>query len=53
MAFSVVIGTTAPVTGNAFGGGWSAWVDDNGNGAYDEGETLLRTHEALSVERRC
>lgn len=44
---SVVVGASAPVTGNAFGGGWTIWVDDNGNGAYDAGETLLRTHEAL------
>ena len=44
---SVVVGASAPVTGNAFGGGWTIWVDDNGDGAYDAGETLLRTHEAL------
>ncbi len=44
---SVVVGASAPVTGNAFGGGWNVWVDDNGNGAYDAGEPLLRTHEAL------
>jgi type IV fimbrial biogenesis protein FimT len=43
----VVIGASAPVTGNAFGGGWNVWVDDNGNDAYDAGETLLRSHEAL------
>ncbi len=43
----VVLGAAAPVTGNAFGGGWDVWVDDNGNDAYDTGETKLRTHEAL------
>jgi len=43
----VVIGASAPVTGNAFGGGWNVWVDDNGNNVYDAGETLLRSHEAL------
>jgi prepilin-type N-terminal cleavage/methylation domain-containing protein len=43
----VIVGAKAPVTGNGFGGGWNVWVDDNGNGAYDAGETLLRTHEAL------
>lgn len=43
----VVIGASAPVSGNAFGGGWIVWVDDNGNDVYDAGETLLRSHEAL------
>jgi type IV fimbrial biogenesis protein FimT len=43
----VVIGASAPVSGNAFGGGWNVWVDDNGNDVYDAGETLLRSHEAL------
>jgi type IV fimbrial biogenesis protein FimT len=44
---SVVVGAIAPVTGNAFGGGWNVWVDANNNGAFDAGEVLLRTHEAL------
>ena len=44
---TVIVGAIAPVTGNGFGGGWNVWVDDNGNGAYDVGEALLRTHEAL------
>ena len=44
---SVVVGATAPASGNGFGRGWSVWVDDNGNGAFDTGETVLRTHEAL------
>jgi len=44
---TVIVGAIAPVSGNGFGGGWNVWVDDNGNGAYDAGETLLRTHEAL------
>jgi type IV fimbrial biogenesis protein FimT len=43
----VVVGASAPVTGNAFGSGWNVWVDDNGNNVYDAGETLLRSHEAL------
>ncbi len=43
----VVIGASAPISGNAFGGGWNVWVDDNGNDVYDAGETLLRSHEAL------
>jgi len=44
---TVIVGAIAPVTGNGFGGGWKVWVDENDNGAYDAGETLLRTHEAL------
>src|SRR5438477_2219672 len=44
---TVIVGAIAPVTGNGFGGGWNVWVDANDNGAYDAGETLLRTHEAL------
>src|SRR5271166_3593547 len=31
----VVVGATAPVAGNAFGGGWTVWVDSNGNGVFD------------------
>jgi type IV fimbrial biogenesis protein FimT len=44
---TVVVGAVAPVEGNGFGGGWNVWVDDNGNGLYDAGETLLRAHEGL------
>ena len=44
---TVVIGAVAPVSGNAFGGGWSVWVDTNGNGIQDSGEAVLRSHEAV------
>ena len=44
---TVIVGAIAPVSGNGFGGGWNVWADENDNGAYDVGETLLRTHEAL------
>ena len=43
----VMLSASAPVSGNAFGGGWSVWVDTNGNGSYDSGEPVLRNHEAL------
>ena len=43
----VVIAAIAPVSGNAFGKGWKVFVDANANGAFDTGETLLRTHDAL------
>ena len=43
----VVLSATTPTSGNAFGGGWTVWVDINGNGSLDTGEPLLRSHEAL------
>ena len=43
----VMLSAAAPTTGNAFGGGWTVWVDTNGNGSFDTGEPLLRSHEAL------
>jgi type IV fimbrial biogenesis protein FimT len=43
----VVLSATAPTSGNAFGGGWTVWIDINGNGSFDTGEPLLRSHEAL------
>ena len=43
----VMVSATAPTTGNAFGGGWTVWVDTNGNGSFDSGEPVLRSHEAL------
>ena len=43
----VVVAASAPITGNAFGGGWNVFVDVNGNGSFDSGETVLRSHEAL------
>jgi type IV fimbrial biogenesis protein FimT len=45
---TVMLSATAPVSGNAFAGGWSVWVDTNGNGSYDSSEPVLRTHEAIS-----
>jgi len=43
----VMLTATAPTTGNSFGAGWTVWVDTNGNGTFDTGEPLLRSHEAL------
>ena len=43
----VILSATAATSGNAFGGGWSVFVDTNGNGSFDTGEPLLRSHEAL------
>lgn len=44
---TVIIGAKAATSGNAFGGGWNVWVDNNANNAFDNGEPLLRTHEAF------
>jgi len=44
---TVILTATTPVSGNAFAGGWSVFVDSNGNGSFDSGETVLRSHEAL------
>ncbi len=43
----VIVTATSPATGNAFGGGWSVFVDTNGSGSFDSGEPVLRSHEAL------
>jgi type IV fimbrial biogenesis protein FimT len=44
---TVIVGATAARSGNAFAGGWKVWVDSNANGAYDNGETQLRSHEQI------
>jgi type IV fimbrial biogenesis protein FimT len=45
----VLLSATAPVSGNAFGGGWSVWVDTDGNGTFDSSvDPVLRSHEALA-----
>jgi type IV fimbrial biogenesis protein FimT len=43
----VMLNAVAPTAGNAFGGGWTVWVDTNGNGLFDTGEPVLRNHEAF------
>src|ERR1700681_4278404 len=43
----VVLSATTPTSGTAFGGGWTVWIDIDGNGSFDTGEPLLRSHEAL------
>ena len=44
-------GTTCRVSGNAYdwSGGWLMYVDSNGNGSLDLGETVLRTHGPLKL----
>ena len=43
----VIVSAAAPTSGNAFGGGWTVWVDTNGSGSFDTGEPVLRSHDAL------
>jgi type IV fimbrial biogenesis protein FimT len=44
----VMLSATAPASGNAFGGGWSVWVDTDSNGTFDSSvDIVLRSHEAL------
>jgi type IV fimbrial biogenesis protein FimT len=46
---TVMLTATAPVTGNAFAGGWRVWADTNGDGTFDSStEPVLRSHEAIS-----
>jgi type IV fimbrial biogenesis protein FimT len=44
----VVVSATTPAAGNAFGGGWTVWVDTNSTGVFDaHSDPVLRSHEAL------
>ena len=46
---TVMLTATAPVTGNAFAGGWRVWADTNGDGTFDSStEPVLRSHESIS-----
>jgi type IV fimbrial biogenesis protein FimT len=42
----VGVTAAASVAGNAFGQGWTVWVDSNANGVYDAGEPVIRNHAA-------
>jgi type IV fimbrial biogenesis protein FimT len=45
---TVMLTATAPVSGNAFAGGWRVWADTNGDGAFDSAtEPVLRSHESI------
>lgn len=45
---NVLVSATTPVTGNAFGGGWSVCLDADGDGACDsDPSALLRKHESI------
>jgi type IV fimbrial biogenesis protein FimT len=39
---SVGLAATSPVRGAEFSGGWTVFVDANGNGTFDTGEVIVR-----------
>lgn len=43
----LVLPATGGVTGNEFAKGWNLYLDNNSSGAYDSGDTLIRTYAAL------
>ena len=48
----VALAATAPVAGAEFSGGWRIFVDANGNGVYDAGETVIRSQPAFHSDVR-
>lgn len=43
----LVLPAEGGVTGNEFAQGWNVYLDNNSDGAYDNGDTLIRTYAAL------
>ena len=43
----VLLKASASTLGNEFGGGWTVFADLNSNDAFDSGEPVLRTQEAV------
>jgi type IV fimbrial biogenesis protein FimT len=43
----VLLMASASTSGNEFGGGWTVFADLNSNDAFDSGEPVLRTQEAV------
>jgi type IV fimbrial biogenesis protein FimT len=48
----VGLSATAPVRGAEFSGGWTVFVDANGNGTYETGETIVRQQAAFHGDVR-
>jgi type IV fimbrial biogenesis protein FimT len=42
----VAVAAATPASGSEFTNGWTVWVDANGNGAVDAGETVVRQYPA-------
>lgn len=45
---SVGVAATAPVAGDEFGAGWKVWVDDNEDGVFTAGETIVRVYPGFT-----
>lgn len=48
----VGVAATTPTTGAEFTGGWNVFVDSNGNGRFDAGETIVRQEPAMRGDVR-
>jgi type IV fimbrial biogenesis protein FimT len=48
----VGLAAAAPVAGTEFTGGWTIFVDANGNGLFDAGETIVRQQPAYRTNVR-
>jgi type IV fimbrial biogenesis protein FimT len=48
----VGLSATVPLRGAEFSGGWTVFVDANGNGAFDAGETIVRQQPAVHGDVR-
>lgn len=48
----VGIAATTPASGAEFSKGWNVFVDSNGNGRFDSGETIIRQEPALRGDTR-
>ena len=48
----VGLAAAAPATGTEFSSGWTVFVDSNGNGVYDAGETIVRQQPAYRNDVR-
>ena len=48
----VGLAAIGPLNGAEFNGGWTIFVDANGNGAFDAGETIIRVQPAFRSDMR-
>jgi type IV fimbrial biogenesis protein FimT len=49
---AVGLAAATPTSGSEFTGGWNVFVDSNGNGQFDVGETIVRQEPALHGDLR-
>ncbi len=48
----VGLAAATPTSGSEFTGGWNVFVDSNGNGRFDAGETIVRQEPAMRGDVR-